>query len=107
MTDSMKRVMSTPLAVDVRGSSIRVVVAADKYTVALVSEGMNDREAYARLFALSVEMLAVLKEADETLTADDACNIDPIVGSNNPHEHAAGLVRAVIAKAEQPDGRQT
>lgn len=107
MTDAMKRIMSTPLAIDVRGGSVRIVVAGDKYTVAQISEGMNDRKAYARLFALSVEMLAALKQADETLTADDACNIDPIVGSDNPHEHAAGLVRAVIAKAERADGRQT
>lgn len=106
MTDAMKRIMSTPLAVDVRGDSVRVVVAADKYTVAKISEGMNDRKDYARLFALSLEMLAALKEADATLTAEDACDIDPIVGSDNPHEHAAGLVRAVIAKAEQVDGGQ-
>lgn len=42
------------------------------------------------------EMAKALTEADETLTAEDACNIDPIVASDNPHERAAGLVRSAL-----------
>ena len=45
-------------------------------------------------------MLAALKEAYETLTGEDGCDIAPCVGSMNPHEHAAGLVRAAIIQAE-------
>lgn len=44
-------------------------------------------------------MREALEAALETLTADDACNIAPIVGSNNPHEHAAGLVQRAMIQA--------
>lgn len=56
------RIASTPLAVDARGDSVRVVVAADKYTVANISAGMNDREEYARLFAAAP---ALMQAGDE------------------------------------------
>lgn len=59
---SISRIASTPLAVDARGSSVRVVVAADKYTVANISAGMNDREEYARLFAAAP---ALMQAGDE------------------------------------------
>lgn len=71
MTDAMNRIMTTPLAVDARGSSVRVVVAADKYTVANVSEGMNDREEYARLFAAAPEFLAAALAVLDYATLDD------------------------------------
>lgn len=41
-----------------------------------------------------------LMAADEVLTSEDACNLDPIVGSDNPHEHAAGLVREALRVRE-------
>ncbi len=46
------------------------------------------------------DMLEALREALSTLTSNDAFDLAPIVGSDNPHEHAAGLVAAAIAKAE-------
>jgi len=58
-----------------------------------------EHEANARLIAAAPTMLAALNEAYETLTCPDACNIDPILGSDNPHEHAAGMVHAAIARA--------
>lgn len=46
------------------------------------------------------EMLEALREAYSTLTSNDALDLSPIIGSDNPHEHAAGLVAAAIARAE-------
>lgn len=43
-----------------------------------------------------------LTEAFQTMTSEDACNIAPILGSDNPHEHAAGLARAALK--EKADG---
>lgn len=40
-----------------------------------------------------------LTEAYQTMTGEDACGIAPIVGSDNPHEHAAGLVRKALEEA--------
>lgn len=64
-----ERITGTPLATDVRGSSVRVVVAADKYTVANINAGMNDREEYARLFAASPQLLAAVDRAADILGA--------------------------------------
>jgi hypothetical protein len=58
----MKRIMNTPLNIDARGSSVRVVVAADNYSVAHIAEGMNDRLQYAKLFAASPKLLEALEE---------------------------------------------
>ncbi|CAN7378539.1 hypothetical protein LJR220_003368 [Bradyrhizobium sp. LjRoot220] len=60
MTTAAERIASTPLAIEQRRWNIRVVVAADKYTVATVSQGINDREEYARLFSAAPDMLAAL-----------------------------------------------
>lgn len=46
------------------------------------------------------ELLEAAKDALYTLTADDACDLDPIVGSDNPHEDAAGRLKAAIQRAE-------
>jgi len=64
------------------------------------AEAIAIQEANARLIAAAPEMLEALKLAYATLTGEDACNIVPILGSDNPHEHTAGLVQAIIAKAE-------
>jgi hypothetical protein len=61
MSAALKRILETPLDIDVRGGSCRVVVAADKYTIANISTGANDREAYARLFASAPAMLEALQ----------------------------------------------
>jgi hypothetical protein len=53
----------------------------------------------ARLIAAAPDLLAALIAADQTLTGEDACNIAPILGSDNPHEHAAGLVRTALSRA--------
>jgi hypothetical protein len=49
------------------------------------------------------EVTRALQAADATLTGRDAFALDPIVGSDNPHEHAAGLVRAALSEKEQTD----
>jgi hypothetical protein len=67
MTDSNARILQTPLSTDIRGSSVRVVVAADKYTVARISEGVNDRAEYARLFAAAPALLSTMDRAIELL----------------------------------------
>lgn len=48
--------------------------------------------------AILQRAVEALEHADVTLTSADAADLDPIVGSDNPHEHAAGLVRAVLAE---------
>jgi hypothetical protein len=58
---ALERILSTPLAVDTRGMQARVVVAADKYTVAVISHGMNDRAEYALLFARAPQLLTALR----------------------------------------------
>jgi hypothetical protein len=65
MTNANRRIALTPLSIDVRGTSVRVVVAADKYTVANVSEGMNDRREYARLFAAAPMLLEAIEQWPE------------------------------------------
>lgn len=75
MTSAMDRIMTTPLAADAMGSSVRVVVAADKYTVANVSEGMNDREEYARLFAAAPELLAALESIVDLTKPGQTVNV--------------------------------
>lgn len=65
----ISRIANTPLAVDVRGDSVRVVVAADEYTVASISAGMNDREEYARLFAAAPALMQAGDEMAETAQA--------------------------------------
>jgi hypothetical protein len=58
---ALERIQSTQLGVDVRGDSVRVVVAADKYTVARISEGMNDRELYARMFTAARDLYLAIR----------------------------------------------
>lgn len=65
-----------------------------------MAEPDKNWEANARLIVAAPEMLLALKEAFESLAAEDGCNIAPIIGSDNPHEHATGLVQAAISKAE-------
>lgn len=67
------------------------------------SDMQNELEAAeARVTALEAEKagyIAALVEADATLTSEDACDIEPIVGSHNPHENAAGLVRQALSRS--------
>lgn len=86
------RITTTPLATDCRGSSVRVIVARDKYTVANVSQGMNDREEYARLFAASPEMLQML----QTMARMDFYSIDC---SDDAIEDAFLTMNELIRKA--------
>lgn len=85
----LDRIAATPLAVDARGDSIRVVVAADKYTVANISSGMNDREEYARLFAVAPALMqagdALAEAAQEFILAvcDDRDDWDVIANRLN------------------------
>lgn len=76
MSGALYRILSTPLAFDVRGDSVRIVVAADKYTVANISEGMNDREEYARLFAAAPELLGVVQTLLQHIVFDEEGDLD-------------------------------
>jgi len=79
-TASLKRISDTPL----RSDGPRIRVAGDGYLVAGVSAGMNDRDAYAKLFAAAPDMLAALKKARRWI----------------PDNTARDAVDAAIAKVE-------
>jgi hypothetical protein len=72
-------------------------------TQRVLSAGQDAVDALTAAEAEKEELLAALQAADATLTGRDAFALDPIVGSDNPHEHAAGLVRAALPKKEQTD----
>jgi hypothetical protein len=85
------RIMQTPLAVAERETgTARVVVAADKFTVATINIGMNDRTEYARLFAASPDLLAALR----------AIVWQALQGKVLPRDACVAQARAAIAKAE-------
>lgn len=63
MTTPKERILNTPLTVDGRARAVRVTVARDKYTVALISDGMNDRQEYAKLFAAAPKLWELLEAA--------------------------------------------
>lgn len=92
---AIDRIRNTPLAIDVRGNSVRVVVSADKYTVALISEGMNDRVEYSKLFAAAPELLAALRDVTVQLS-QCSCHRKLTVDE----QIAPDAARAAIAKAE-------
>ena len=91
---SLERIQDTPLAIDVRGDSVRVVVAGDNYTVANISPGMNDRAEYARLFAAALPMMQHLKSARAFLV-NDANDSE-----KNGQPEDAHFVREFIAKID-------
>jgi len=91
-----KRIVQAPLSIDARGSSVRVIIAADKYTVANVSQGINDREEYARLFSAAPDMLAALQGVLPLLEKIETARLVGDEGCLWPVE----FVRAAIAKAE-------
>lgn len=87
----MQRIRSTPL----KASGRHVRVAADGYTVASVNSYMNDRNAYAMLFAAAPDLFHALKTL-EMVVLD--------VSTPSPeYEAAFPLARAAIAKAEGGD----
>lgn len=64
--EAIARMSREPLTVDIRGSSVRVVTGSN-YTVANISQGMNDRVAYARLFAAAPDLLALAEMFEKTV----------------------------------------
>lgn len=88
-----ERISKTPLAVEQRRWNIRVVVARDKYTVATISQGMNDREEYARLFSAAPELLDALKNLRAEIEAISGYWTEGL-------DNFAQQADAAIAKAE-------
>lgn len=86
-----ERIAKTPLAVVQHRWNIRVVVAADKYTVATISQGMNDREEYGRLFAAAPNMLAALHKAHDYLDSH---------GNGWEEAETLAAIREAMEKAE-------
>jgi len=105
--ESWERIVAAPLAVAQRRWNIRVVVAADDYTVTTISQDMNDREEYARLFAAAPELLAALKQYVATYPAFKS---RPIGAPGSPARIEQDVLiamemaaRTAIAKAEGTD----
>lgn len=94
MSNELERIARTPLKAD-RGA---IKVAADGYHVTTISFGMNDRHAYATMFAASLDTLAALKALVDW-GREHTSPSDP----NSPHDLLIAGV-AAIAKAE---GRTT
>lgn len=95
---STARIMGTPLAVAERETgTARVVVAADKFTVATISLGMNDRTEYARLFAAAPDLLDNLHALIGILEGDTRSYV----------QRALNSARAAIAKAAGLDSALT
>ncbi len=92
MTTALARILTTPLKATERGGMSSVRVAADSFHVAIISAGMNDQAAYARLFAAAPDLFAALKA---------------IVAEIHPaHGGTLGAIRKIavdaIAKMESP-----
>lgn len=92
-----ERVLGTSLSTDTRGSSVRVVVTADRYTVANISEGMNDREVYARLFAAAPDLLRALQTVRLMIQGQ---MIEAAVTDINTMRTLGEVVGSALAKAE-------
>jgi len=96
METSIQRIMEWPLRADqhsVRG-------AATGYHVTTISDGMNDREEYARLFAAAPNLLATLQSLVEEVLElrgrgildekQDIEKIDALLTQAQEHIAAAG-----------------
>jgi len=90
---ALERILYTPL----KSKGRNVMTLTGGYAVAAVNTHMNDAEAYATLFATSVEMLEALHAS-----ADRLAEIVAINGGDSNSDVLAE-VRRVIAKAEGRD----
>lgn len=86
---------------DPSGSGTMFENAADHHWLTRCSpSGISGLLALIESLRATIEQQRIaLIEADATLTSEDACNIEPIVGSHNPHENAAGLVRQALSRS--------
>ncbi len=95
MDTPLQHIMKWPLKADKR--SVRG--AATGYHVTTISDGMNDREEYARLFAAAPALLAALRSL-----ADEVSDLRQrnAIGDNSDIRQIDGMLshaRAVIATA--------